>query len=121
MVRYLFGPRRANEHHDQRAVALARSLSATPVGETLDRRQVAALGQRMDAMRVKFKEPAQGALRRAKVVQVAGDSPGLPAKLAPTLTPSRAPTRVRERSRQRTVRARPGPWPHGTLPRRKSP
>ncbi len=76
LVRYLFGPGRANEHRDQHAVALARSLRATPVGEELDTAQVAALGQRMDAMRVKFKVPAQGALRRAKVNQVTGDGPG---------------------------------------------
>ncbi len=76
LVRYLFGPGRANEHRDQHAVGLARSLRATPVGEELDTAQVAALGQRMDAMRVKFKVPAQGALRRAKVNQVTGDGPG---------------------------------------------
>ena len=46
------------------------------MGEELDTAQVAALGQRMDAMRVKFMVPAQGALRRAKVDQVAGDDPG---------------------------------------------
>ena len=76
LVRYLLGPGRANEHRDQHAVGLARSLRATPVGEELDTAQVAALGQRMDAMRVKFKVPAQGALRRAKVNQVTGDGPG---------------------------------------------
>lgn len=76
LVRYLFGPGRANEHRDQRAVGLASSLRATPVGEKLDADQVVALGQRMDAMRVKFGVPAQGALRRAKVDQTTGDATG---------------------------------------------
>ena len=58
LVRYLFGPGRANEHRDQHAVALARSLRATPVGEELDTAQVAALG------------PANG--RHAGQVQGAG-------------------------------------------------
>jgi len=34
LVRYLFGPGKANEHTDQRAVALAATLDA-PVGESL--------------------------------------------------------------------------------------
>ena len=76
LVRYLFGPGRANEHRDQHAVGLARSLGATPVDEKLDTAQVAALGQRMDAMRVRFGVPAQGALRRTKINQVSGDGTG---------------------------------------------
>jgi len=76
LVRYLFGPGRANEHTDQRAVALAGSLRATPVGETLTKEQVGALGERMDARRIKFGMAAAGAPQRVKVP--AGRAPGPP-------------------------------------------
>jgi hypothetical protein len=66
-VRYLFGPGRSNEHSEQRAVALATSLDSTSTGTVLDARQVALLGQEMDAMRVKLGLPAKGAVRRVKV------------------------------------------------------
>jgi len=74
LVRYLFGPGRANEHTDQRAVALAGSLRATPVGEALTKEQVGALGQQMDALRIKFGVAAVGAPQRIKVL--ASRAPG---------------------------------------------
>ena len=76
LVRYLFGPGRANEHTDQRAVALAGSLDATPVGVVLDRGQVAHLGEQMDAVRIRYRVSAKGAAHKVTVGAGARREPG---------------------------------------------
>jgi hypothetical protein len=72
LVSYLFGPGRHNEHEMPRLVASASVLEDFPLGVTLTRDQVLALGREMDAMRIRHGIPALGALRPQKVGYGAG-------------------------------------------------
>jgi len=76
LVRYLFGPGKANEHTDQRAVALAATLAATPVGESLTTDQVVELGHQMDAVRIRYRISAKGTPHKVTVGAGARRDPG---------------------------------------------
>ncbi len=76
LVKYLFGPGRHNEHEMPRLVASASALGDFPLGVTLTRDEVLALGREMDAMRICRGIPAVGALRPQKVGDGAGPGTG---------------------------------------------
>ena len=76
LVTYLFGPGRHNEHEMPRLVASASVLGDFPLGVTLSRDQVLALGREMDAMRIQHGIPAVGAPHLQKVGHGAGPGTG---------------------------------------------
>jgi hypothetical protein len=78
LVSYLFGPGKANEHYDQRVIALAASLEETPIGELLSREQVRDLSRGIDAIRIAHRIPAgPPAPLRAKALAGGPELPGL--------------------------------------------
>ncbi len=70
LVRYLFGPGRANEHYAQHVVA-GGGVDRTPVGGQLNAAQVRELSRQLDGLRAQFNLPTRAAARTPTAVPVA--------------------------------------------------
>ena len=75
LIRYLFGPGKANEHRDQRVIATGVALWAEE-GHTLSDREIADLGASLDAANDSYgRNPTGGHIWHVSLSLPSGDRP----------------------------------------------